>query len=363
MADHLLTDCSADRATPLVSVVMPVYNGEQYLAEAIDSILGQTFTNFELIIIDDGSTDNSLDVLNKYPGLDARVRLIARENRNLATTLNDLIDLARGEWVARMDQDDVSLPHRLERQLQWLKHTGADICGSWVKFFGTTDRRILKHPQSDEAIKIELLFDSPFAHPSVIMRTALVRQLRYDKLWEKAEDYDLWERAARMGWRMSNVQEVLLLYRQHAAQITRHTFDLNFILSQKIRRRRWEYVAEEMCLEQEWIDEVMKLREPTTDRIEMSKVDAAFSHLLERVGREAQITIVNHVSRLFIKVAGVCPGVLSSWRSLKARIGTGVDIKTNVKLLLLSTFKIKSDSEAYERLRQWYFRINSKIRR
>ena len=134
-----------ENATPLISVAMPVYNGERYLAKAIDSILAQTFADFELIIIDDGSTDNSLQVLHEYQKRDARIRLVARENRNLATTLNDLIDLARGKWIARMDQDDIALPHRFERQLQWLEETGADICGSWVKFFGTTDRRILKH--------------------------------------------------------------------------------------------------------------------------------------------------------------------------------------------------------------------------
>src|SRR6185369_4386478 len=126
-------------AVPLISVVLPVYNGEKYLAEAIDSILGQTLTDFELIIIDDGSTDNSLAILKQYKQRDNRIRLIARENRNLATTLNDLIDLAQGEWVARMDQDDIALPHRFEKQLQWLEQTGADICGSSIRFFGTSD--------------------------------------------------------------------------------------------------------------------------------------------------------------------------------------------------------------------------------
>src|SRR6266568_274661 len=226
----------ADQAAPLISVVLPVYNGEQYLAEAIDSILAQTFTNFELIIIDDGSTDNSLGILKQYQYLDSRIRLIARENRNLATTLNDSIDLARGVWVARMDQDDIALSHRFERQLQWLEQTEADICGSWIKFFGTADKRIIKQPQTDQAIKMQLLFGAPFAHPSVMMKTALVRRLRYDKAWEKAEDYDLWERAAHAGWQMTNVQEVLLLYRQHATQITTHASNQNHMLTQKIRR-------------------------------------------------------------------------------------------------------------------------------
>ena len=215
---------------PLISVVLPVYNGEKYLVEAIDSIREQTFKNFELLIIDDGSTDNSLAILKSYQRLDQRIQLIARENRNLATTLNDLIDLSQGEWIVRMDQDDISLPNRIERQLEWLEQTGADICGSWVELFGISHKYILKHSQTDQSIKAELLFGAPFAHPSVIMRSALAKKLRYDKIWEMAEDYDLWERAAHSGWKMTNVQEVLLLYRQHAKQITNYSSSQNHIL-------------------------------------------------------------------------------------------------------------------------------------
>ena len=167
----------SESAMPLISVAMPVYNGEAHLAEALESILAQTYTNFELIIIDDGSTDNSLQVLLQYQKRDIRIRLITRENRNLATTLNDIIDLAQGKWVARMDQDDIALPHRFERQLEWLEQTGADIAGSWIQLFGTFDKRILKHSQTDDAIKMELLFGSPFAHPTVMLRAELVKQL------------------------------------------------------------------------------------------------------------------------------------------------------------------------------------------
>src|SRR6185369_10026020 len=267
---------------PLISVALPVYNGEKYLAEAIDSILAQTFTDFELLIIDDGSTDNSLAILKQYKQRDDRIRLIARENRNLATTLNDLIDLAQGEWVARMDQDDIALPHRFEKQLQWLEQTGADICGSSIRFFGTSDKRTVTHCQTDEAVKMELLFRSPFAHPTVMMKTVLVKKLRYDKAWEKAEDYDLWERAARAGWMMTNVPEVLLLYRLHPTQITTHTSNQNQIFSQKIRQRYWEFVFDSIQLNSKWIPEVMKIRDPSSPKPNMDYVNAAFCELLQR---------------------------------------------------------------------------------
>jgi glycosyltransferase involved in cell wall biosynthesis len=211
---------SVDRQFPLISVVLPIYNGEKYLVEAIESVISQTFADFELIMIDDGSTDGSRKILQEYAAKDLRVKVVLRENRGLATTLNDSIDIAHGSWIARMDQDDIALPHRFQRQLEWLEKTGADISGSWVQRFGTADKRIVRLPRTDEEIKMELLFCSPFAHPTVMMRSSLARGLRYDKAWEMAEDYDFWERAAEAGWRMTNVPEVLLMYRVHAAQIS-----------------------------------------------------------------------------------------------------------------------------------------------
>jgi len=344
-----------DQAVPLISVVLPVYNGEQYLAEAIDSILVQTFANFELIIIDDGSTDNSLAILKQYQNLDSRIRLIARENRNLATTLNDLIDLARGEWVARMDQDDIALPHRFERQLQCLEQTGADICGSWIKFFGTADKRIIKQPQTDQAIKMQLLFGAPFAHPTVMMKTDLVKQLRYDKAWEKAEDYDLWERAALAGWQMTNVQEVLLLYRHHATQISTNTSIQQQLLTQKIRRRYWEFVFDSMKLEKDWIDEVMKIREPSSPKPNMDDVDSAFTELLLRNHGEAQNIILAYVTRLYYLVAGDCPDVVARWSALNKKFGVGFALRIKLKLWLLRVLRIRSSSDSIHQLKKYYF--------
>lgn len=342
------------KAAPLISVVLPVYNGEKYLAEAIDSILAQTFINFELLIIDDGSTDNSLAILKQYQKLDDRIRLISRENRSLATTLNELIDLARGEWVARMDADDIALPHRFERQLQWLEQTGADICGSWVKFFGTSNKRIMKHPQTDQAIKIELLFGTSFAHPTVIMKTSLIKQLRYDKTWEKAEDYDLWERAARAGWQMTNVPEVLLLYRQHSTQITSYTSSKNHILSQLIRRRHWEFVSEAMLLKQDWIDEVIKIREPS-QKININYVDSVFVKLLQQNHGEARNVILINLTRLYYLLAANCPDVVARWSALNRKYGEGIALQIKLKLWLLRTFHISSGSVVYGRLKRFYF--------
>ncbi len=344
---------------PLVSVALPVYNGEKYLAEALDSILAQTFTNFEFIIIDDGSTDNSLFMLREYEQKDSRIRLISRKNKGFSNTVNEMIDLASGEWIARMDQDDIALPQRFEKQLQWLEQTGADICGSWVQFFGTSDKRILKHPCSDAAIKMNLLFGSPLAHPTVFMKTNLIKELRYDPNWDKAEDYDLWERADRAGWKMTNIPDVFLLYRQHDAQISTLTSSKQQELTQKIRYRRWAFIFESLNLNQSWTHEVLKLRENPANKSNMDEVDSAFQALLEHSKGESRATVLDHMTRLYFRAAPDCPDIALRWHKLNKNFGTKFELSTILKLWSLSILKVNPNGNAFSYFKKIYFRIKS----
>jgi glycosyltransferase involved in cell wall biosynthesis len=345
---------------PLISVAMPVYNGEQYLVEAIDSILAQTFNNFELIIIDDGSSDASLDVLRVYEKLDSRIRLIARENRNLATTLNDIITLARGKWFARMDQDDIALPHRFERQLQWLQETEADITGSWVQRFGKSDKRLVKLRQTDDAIKMELLFCSPFAHPSTMMRTTLIKQLCYDKAWEKVEDYDLWERAARAGWKMTNVPEVLLLYRVHDTQISTKIASTQQQLGHKICQRYWKFVCSSMGIDPKSVNELMKIFKSSSSDIDMNEVDALFAKLLYSSRGEARAIVFDHMTRLYYRVAARCPTVVFRWGRLNKNYGKGWRLNIKFQLMLFSFLQIHFDGRLFRQLKKIHVWMASK---
>ena len=186
-----------------------------------------------------------------------------------------------------MDADDIAAPTRFERQLELLGKTGADICGTWVKFFGASRTRVLRHPQSDAAIKAELLFGAPFAHPTVMMKAAIARQLLYDPAWEKCEDYDLWERAARGGLHMTNVPEVLLHYRHHESQIS-YAFSVDQgRLSQKIRQRYWEYfLISNGIANRHGVNEILKLREIIPTAVDMDQVDSLFRALLESAEME-----------------------------------------------------------------------------
>ena len=339
---------------PLISVLLPVHNGEKYLNESIDSVLAQSFTNFELIMINDGSTDNSQHILRKFEACDSRVRVVVRENRGLATTLNDSLEIARGEWIARMDQDDIALPNRFERQLQWLKQTNTDICGSWVRRFGTFDKRVVRLKQTDESIKMEMLFCSPFAHPSVMMRTALVKHLRYDKSREKAEDYDLWERAAEAGFKMTNVPEVLLLYRVHSGQISNQAATHQLQQSQEIRRRYWNFVFNSMQINRLLIDETMKIFSPSLSEIDMNVVNESFSELISKCHGDSRDLIFDNVTRLYFKVAAYCPHIVFNWDKLNRKFGTDNGFLTKFQLSLFSIFKIHSDGIIFKQLRKIY---------
>ena len=205
---------------PKISVIMPVYNGEKYLREAIDSILTQTYADFEFLIIDDGSTDASPQIVRSYN--DLRIRFYQNErNMGVAATLNRGLDLASGEYIARMDADDISLPQRFVRQIAYFdRHPEYGICGSNIRIFsGGQDERVAVYSERDAHIRADMMFNSAFAHPSVMLRTTALDGIRYDCVYEKAEDYELWYRllSRTKGY---NIQEPLLRYRHHAAQVT-----------------------------------------------------------------------------------------------------------------------------------------------
>ena len=341
--------------TPLISVVLPVYNGEKYITESVDSILRQSFRNFEFIIINDGSTDNTHQILSEYESKDSRIRLISRPNKGLEASINQGIELAHGEWIARMDADDISLPHRFERQLQRLEQTGADICGSWIQFFGLKNQDILKYCINDEAIKFQMLFAAPFAHPTVMMRASLLKQLGCYKAegMNNCEDYDLWERAARAGWIMANVPEVLLMYRQHGSQISAVATKKQRELTIEVQKRYSKYTADILGLDESAVADVLSMNIPNAKR-DMNQVDKVFSEILHRSTGEARQEILDYALRLYIKVAVDCPDIYFRWCKLNEQIGINVSFRLKMKFLLIQLFRIRYGTPAFDRLKKLY---------
>ncbi|WP_199883818.1 glycosyltransferase family 2 protein [Anaerosinus massiliensis] len=221
-----------------VTVLMPVYNAEQYLKEAIESILKQTFKNFEFLIINDGSTDHSEEIIRAYK--DSRIRLICNErNSGLIYTLNKGLKLANGEYIVRMDADDISYIDRLEKQVAFMENNlGIGVCGTWLETFGNGKSDVWKYSVEHEQIKAQLLFYSSMAHATIIIRTALVMkyQLFYDSSYLYAEDYHLWTKCIDL-FRFSNLQEVLYKYRLHDESFTQQMRGIQSGTAKKIREK------------------------------------------------------------------------------------------------------------------------------
>jgi glycosyltransferase involved in cell wall biosynthesis len=214
---------------PAISVILACYNTERYIAQAVKSILAQTFRDFELILIDDGSTDRSPEICKQFAAENSRVRLISRPNKGLTRTLNEGLSLATAPLIARMDADDISLPTRFEKQVAYLNEYPECVCvGSRVTLIDPYDSPIsvTDHKLDHDGIEADLLKGVGWAvvHPAAMMRTDAVRRVGgYREQFSTSQDLDLWLRLAEIG-KLANLAEPLVQYRQHFESVanTRH---------------------------------------------------------------------------------------------------------------------------------------------
>lgn len=212
---------------PLCSVVMSVYNGEEYLKEAINSILQQSYVNFEFIIIDDASTDNSLGIIQSYN--DPRIILI-QNNKNLflAASLNRGFRIAKGDYIVRMDADDISMTNRLEKQVKYMeRNSNIGISGTCSEIIGHGSG-FSKYEQESNRIKYNLLYECHLLHPTIIIRNDLIKkhQLYYDESFRKNQDYELFVRGINLT-DYGNLPDCLIKYRQTKENVKRQVYNQN----------------------------------------------------------------------------------------------------------------------------------------
>lgn len=200
---------------PKVSVIMSFYNDEKYITEAVESILKQTFSDFEFITVNDGSTDGSAEIIRSFG--DKRIKLIVnKKNLGLTKSLNRALTASTGEYIARMDADDIALPHRFEKQVKFLdENAHIPLVGCWVEFIDPDGKStgIKKFPTEDSEIKKVLISYLPFRHPTLVIRKKVLAELGfYDESFLYAQDYELILRIAAK-YPVANIPEVLLRYR------------------------------------------------------------------------------------------------------------------------------------------------------
>lgn len=226
---------------PVVSVLMPAFNAEKYIAQAIESILQQSFSEFELIILNDGSSDGTLGIINQFH--DLRIRLIDLEkNQGLVNARNRLVEEARGKYIAFLDADDIALPKRLKSQVEFLNLGTADLCGgSYYSFYeGKGKTKSSKERYTDADIRALITISSPLCNPAVMGRAELFKKFPYRTGRDCAEDYSLWAELALAGYRFANLKEKLITYRIHDKQTSQvQNAETNAIFS----KSREEYIA------------------------------------------------------------------------------------------------------------------------
>lgn len=212
---------------PLVSIIMGAYNEQKTIEYCIESILAQTYSNWEFIICDDCSTDETFSILKKYEEKDARFKILHNEkNSRLAASLNHCLSVAKGKYVARMDADDVSLPERLAKQVEYLEtHSNVDVVGCARIIFDENGERGIRSGKEVPA-KEDLLTDSPFAHPTIMMKKSVYDALGGYTVSEqtmRAEDLDLWFRFFAAGYVGYNMPDVLYRYRESVADMKKRS--------------------------------------------------------------------------------------------------------------------------------------------
>ncbi|KAA0446450.1 MAG: glycosyltransferase [Candidatus Thioglobus sp.] len=228
--------------TVLISVLMPAYNAEKYIGKAIKSILNQTITNFELIITDDGSTDKTGQIIQDFAQQDSRIVIISRENKGLVYSLNESIKQANGEYIARMDADDISLANRFECQLAVFTDADVDVCGSWISEFDVDEEHLTAYRKVPEAHNEIVKFAkrrNPLNHPSVMYKKSVVQKFGSYQNIMFFEDYDFWVRLIVAGAKFYNIQTPLV--KMHAGK------------SQLTRRSGWKYVLAEFALQKRFL--------------------------------------------------------------------------------------------------------------
>lgn len=232
MSKAIASTETVTQAAPPLSVAMSVYNGERFLESAIESVLAQDFADFEFLIIDDGSSDATPDILHTYAARDSRVQPLVRENRGLVASLNQLLGMARAPLVARMDADDLAMPERFSTQMAWLaEHPEVGVLGSWTtdidEFGAPCTAGPDDHPLTHEQFLHNVEHGGPLlAHPTVMYRRDVVLAVGgYHKAFRHCEDFDLWLRLADRT-RIANLPLRLLHYRHYAGQVSqRHALE------------------------------------------------------------------------------------------------------------------------------------------
>lgn len=240
----------SDLSRPEISIIMSVYNGEAYLAETIQSVINQTFKNWEFIIINDCSTDSTAQILDDFASKDERIKVYPNKvNLKLPASLNKAISLSQGKYIARMDADDICLPERLEKQYKFMEEN-SDVALSSCRFMTVKNGVYMSGGAGgrcdNQALRALLLVRNPILHPGIIAKAEVMKKLNYDTSLTCTEDLELWTRMSLENQKMEILPECLMLYRLHDKQITSTTLERQHTEVLKIQEKYYGTLLQNM---------------------------------------------------------------------------------------------------------------------
>lgn len=335
---------------PRVSIISGCFNNEKYLEEALLSVLNQTYKDFEYVVIDDNSTDSSLHILRKWSERDSRLRIIHNtKNLGLANTLNKAIDLTDSDYVVRFDTDDKMYPHRLDRQLTYMQVEKIELLGSSIKSLNTCFTKITHYPKEHDAIKLQLLFQTAFAHPSIIFKRNSLGSMRYDSTIKYAEDYDLWVRLSETV-RMGNIREPLIHYRIHSNQISTKKQEQNLDAG-KIRLNALHKLEIETSLEERKIHSNLRSNLPYESIEELLNVQNWLIKLALKLNYPSALQQIHH--EWYLCCVKAAHFGLETWKIYRKSLLTKQN-KTNtikeIQLRFLCISQIEYKSNIYNKM-------------
>lgn len=323
---------------------MPVYNARRYVADAIDSILAQTYPHFEFIIVDDGSTDGSAGIVRAFASRDTRIRTLFLPHRGQSIALNAGIALAQGQFIAHMDNDDIALPERFAIQLAWMRENDVDVCGGYLKTFGNQNGFIW-FPVTHEAIRMELLFRIGLHHGTSLVRTEIAKTHLFDERVFHL-DYEMFTRLAPR-YRMSNVPQILLMHRCHPQQAhvvhsARFLADIS-----KFRRPYFHTLFPQATADDYTAIELAAEKKPASNLMELELAGKWLARLAQTPDNFLRERMAERWLATCQRSARLGPACYRLYRQIAPEFGLAA-IKGQFKLRLMCAFRCGSESIAYK---------------
>ena len=333
---------------------MPCYNAAPWLDAAIASVLGQAHGELELLAVDDGSTDGTPGILASAAKRDPRVKVLGGgKNAGIVAALNLGLDQARGEYVARMDADDIALPRRFARQLAFLQETGLDLCGSWFREFGAGIPRDVRWPHTEAQLRTAMLFQSTLCHPTLMVRRRVFERLHYREGYALAEDYDLYARAYR-EFRLANVPEVLLRYRRHPSQASQARRDAMEAVTRRIRLEMLEAQGYTPSAEEQRLHNLVRAPSSLHEEPELRGVETWLLKLQDSMGdADARRVVGEQWIRACIRAAPLGRRMWRLYQASPLRRSARAGLIHDLDLYLLSLTRLEYRSPAFELLRRF----------